>query len=188
MVSIIVPVYNVEKYIERCVNSLLNQTYKNYEIILVDDGAIDQSGIICDRLQRKYSCIRTIHQNNLGVSAARNTGIRNARGEYIAFVDGDDFVDKKYIDILLKSLNKYKADIACCRHLRTSKEYCEREEYLDKEIVFSGENILKEFLKEDMVSCCGKLYRRKIFKDLRFPVGRCFGEDIITVFKAFEAG
>ena len=97
LVSIVVPIYNVEKYLKRCVNSLLNQTYKNIEIILVDDGSTDSSGAICDQYKPKDNRIVVVHKSNGGLSDARNTGIDMARGEYIAFVDSDDYIHEDYI-------------------------------------------------------------------------------------------
>ena len=110
LISIIVPVYKAEKYLVQCVNSLLNQTYKNLEIILIDDGSPDNSGKMCDAFERNDQRIYVIHQTNRGVSAARNAGIRVATGEYICFVDADDWAVPQYIMELWKLSKQYQAD------------------------------------------------------------------------------
>ena len=113
-VSIIVPVYNVEKYIEKCLNSLISQSYKNIEIILIDDGSKDNSGKICDKYKRKDPRIKVIHKENAGVSEARNSGMQKATGEYLCFVDADDFVMNDYIEYLHQLIVKGSSDIAIC--------------------------------------------------------------------------
>lgn len=111
-VSIIVPVYNVEKYLEKCLNSLINQDYKNVEIILVDDGSTDTSGEICDKFEKIDSRIKVIHKENNGVSSARNTGLKSANGDYICFVDADDYIMKDYVEYLYELLINNNADIS----------------------------------------------------------------------------
>ena len=114
LVSIVVPVYNVEKYLERCVDSLINQTYKNIEIILVDDGATDNSGELCDKLLFKDSRIKVFHKLNGGLSDARNYGINQATGEYLLFVDSDDWVENEIVEKLYNSIEQNSADISVC--------------------------------------------------------------------------
>lgn len=121
-VSIIVPVYNVKKYIERCVNSLINQTFTNIEIILVDDGSTDGSELICDKYAEKDSRIRVVHKTNGGLSDARNTGMNLALGRYILFVDSDDYIDKNAIQKLLTVANKYNAEIVEAKAIAKSEE------------------------------------------------------------------
>lgn len=113
-VSVIIPVYNVELYLSRCIDSVLNQAFQNYEIILIDDGSSDSSGKICDIYAGNDSRISVIHQNNLGVSAARNVGIMHAKGDFITFVDADDWLDKEYLNILFQLAVSNNADISCC--------------------------------------------------------------------------
>ena len=112
LVSVIVPIYNVEAYLLRCVNSIKEQTYNNLEIILVDDGSTDSSGMIADSFAENYERIRVIHQKNGGLSAARNTGIDNTKTEYITFVDSDDYVDSNMYEVLLKNMDSKNADIS----------------------------------------------------------------------------
>lgn len=113
-ISIIIPIYNVELYLSRCIDSVLNQTFQNYEIILIDDGSIDNSGNICDIYANNYKRISVIHQKNLGVSTARNVGIMHAKGDFITFVDADDWLDKDYLAILFQLAVSNNADISCC--------------------------------------------------------------------------
>lgn len=114
LISVIIPAYNIENYIERCMESVCRQTYRNLEIIVVDDGSKDQTGTVIDRMAQKDSRIIPIHKMNEGVSAARNTGLDRARGEYIGFVDGDDFIEENMYEFLLKNAQKYQADISHC--------------------------------------------------------------------------
>lgn len=118
-ISIIVPVYNVEKYLSQCIESIINQNHKNIEIILVNDGSTDKSGDICDKYSLKDNRIKVIHKKNEGVSIARNTGLKVATGEYIAFVDGDDLVDKDIYTRLINVINNSKYDLVMCRFYRS---------------------------------------------------------------------
>lgn len=113
-ISIIIPVYNVEKYLCECIDSVLNQTFKDFELILVDDGSTDKSGIICDEYKLKDNRIKVIHQKNSGVSVARNTGISNAKNEYITFIDSDDYIDQTMYEKMSLILEKYKCDVVLC--------------------------------------------------------------------------
>ena len=113
LISVIVPVYNVEKYLGKCVDSILAQTYENLEIILVEDGTKDNSGAICDAYAAKDSRIRVIHKENGGLSSARNAGMDIARGEYFGFVDSDDWIEPKMYETLLNLAEKYHADLVC---------------------------------------------------------------------------
>lgn len=118
LISIIVPVYNVEKYLSECIDSILAQTYENFELILVDDGSPDNSGKICDKYAEKDKRIKVIHKENGGVSSARNTGLDNAEGEYIAFVDSDDIVNERYLELMYEKLIETKANICFCKMKR----------------------------------------------------------------------
>lgn len=118
LISVIVPVYNVQDYLERCVTSLLNQTYHNLEIILIDDGSTDDSLMLCKGLSEKDARIRILSQSNQGVGAVRNLGVSMATGQYLGFVDGDDWVDVDMYESLLNLILKQGADVACCAHYR----------------------------------------------------------------------
>lgn len=110
LVTVVIPVYNVEKYLKECVDSVLQQTYKELEIILIDDGSTDNSSILCDEYAEQYSAIRVLHKNNAGLSSARNVGIKEANGEYIYFLDSDDYIDKRSIEVLVSEMKTSKAD------------------------------------------------------------------------------
>jgi len=163
LISIIIPVYNAEKYLEKCIESILVQTYKEYELILVDDGSKDNSGKICDAYAEKDGRIRVIHKKNAGVSAARNTGIENAKGEFIAFVDSDDWLEKESLEILHREIIGQNADLAAGAFERITrkgniKHSFKTEAYTDGEI---AKNII------DLIGfLCGtvwaKLFRRNI--------------------------
>ena len=116
LISVIIPVYNVSQYLPRCIESVINQTYQNLEIILVDDGATDDSGVICDDYARKDPRIRVVHKENGGLSSARNAGIQIARGEYLTFIDSDDYVDRDYTEFLYELVCQYSAKMAIFSH------------------------------------------------------------------------
>ena len=125
LISVIVPVYNVERYIEKCITSIISQTYTNLEIIVVDDGSTDKSGLLCDEWQAKDSRIKTIHKVNGGLSSARNTGMNIAQGKYIAFIDSDDYIDNTMVEQLWINIKDSNAQIAICnRYYKFENEKC----------------------------------------------------------------
>ena len=171
LVSIIVPIYKVEEYLEECISSIVNQTYKNIEIILVDDGSPDRCGIICDEWAQKDSRIRVIHKENGGVSDARNAGIDSAVGTYIACVDPDDFVSDDYISTLLESIGQ--ADLCCCNYITFSET--EEKTFAVKDMVIT-EKQYWELLSDDdlsqyLIVPWNKLYRSEIWQNVRYPKG-----------------
>lgn len=195
LVSIIVPVYQVKDYIGECVESLRAQTYKNLEILLVDDGSTDGSGAMCDEYAVEDSRVRVIHQENQGPSAARNQGLDDARGEYVAFVDSDDAVVPDFIETLFGILNEYQADIAACAYIKCGADdlMCIRKEvpYIDnndnKEICMTSKKMLRQWhggYKKWETVVWNKLYRKSILDGrngvtaIRFPVGRKL-EDVL---------
>lgn len=175
LISVIVPVYNVEKYIKKCIESIINQTYNNLEIILVDDGSTDKSGKICDEYAMVDKRISVIHKENGGLSDARNCGIDVAKGKYIAFVDSDDFIDLKMYEILYNNLVKNNADISICKPYLFEK-YNEVVEAKEAEVVTVWEK--KDFytkMYDDYlmtVVAWNKLYKREIFENIRYPKGK----------------
>lgn len=186
-VSIIVPVYNVEKHLNRCLDSLVTQDYKNFEIILINDGSTDTSEKICLDYSKKFKNIKLVTQHNQGVSAARNTGIRNSSGEYITFVDSDDYVTTDYLSYLVLLLNKFNVLAAGCAHQNInpgSKEMDptigEEELLSDKEYFYRlGFNLLPSGFG---VSVHSKIYHKDLFKKVEFPEGKLF-EDSSESFK-----
>lgn len=156
LISLIVPVYNVEKYLCECIDSILSQTYKNFELILVDDGSPDNSGKICDEYAEKDSRIKVIHKENGGVSSARNVGLDNANGEYITFVDSDDTVDKQYLELMYDKITEDNYDIC----ISNSKYLLEG---------LSLKNILVKFLSGKIYQVSyGILYRKSSILGVRF--------------------
>ena len=153
LISVVVPVYNVENYMRKCIDSLLNQTLSNIEIILVDDGATDTSPKICDEYARKHSCIRVIHKQNGGLGSARNAGMKAARGKYIGFVDSDDYVSVKMYETLWNLAETNEADCAYCEFTRFWNDTVDIIPQPQQAITtYSGKEILDSYLL-DRVGC-----------------------------------
>ena len=169
LISIIVPIYNVEDYLKRCIDSILGQTYKNLEVILVDDGSPDKCGKIID------SRIKVIHKKNGGLSSARNNGLDIATGDFIGFVDSDDYIERNMYESLIEALNNNNADIATCGIIRedTNTQHKINIRTPNTEKVYLDIDAIREILlsREIGISVWSKLYKREIFSTLRFPVG-----------------
>lgn len=186
-VSVVVPIYNVEVYLARCIDSILKQTYSNLEIILVDDGATDGSGEIVDRYASLDNRIIPIHKSNGGLSDARNAGIDVATGDYICFVDSDDLIHSQYVETLLKLCVKNDCDIAQCRFERSSLDTFSTEEGNGEVIFFDSIGILNAIYSEknvETIVAWNKLYKRELFEQIRYPKGRIH-EDEATLYKVF---
>lgn len=186
LISVIVPVYKAEPYIEACVASILNQTYRDFELILVEDGSPDRSGEICDALARTDSRIRVLHKANGGAATARNAGLDTAKGKYIAFIDGDDVIHQEYLQFLVWLLEKHDADIAMCHYDFFTEEGVWSNESPDmaaEVTLVTGAEILQDFsnhcYRMRMISMCMKIFRKEIFDDLRLPVGSTEEDSII---------
>ncbi len=187
-ISIIVPVYKVEDYLDRCMESLVKQTFHDLEIILVDDGSPDRCGRMCDIWEQRDERIRVIHKSNGGLSEARNKGIEAAVGDYIAFIDSDDWVDADMMELLYKTAQKHQADIAECSWRCIYADKIE-EETKNTGAVITGDSIFAlqgemrwEYFKP---IACNKIYdRRRIFRDVRYPSGKLH-EDEFTTHLAF---
>ena len=186
LISVIVPVYKVEDYLGRCVDSLLNQTYENLEIILVDDGSPDRSGAICDDYAARDPRIRVIHKPNGGLSSARNAGIDIARGEYLGFVDSDDWMDLHTYEWMMDMALSENVKLVCAGRYDYSSWTGERTKGLcpTRREVISGEELAKRiFLWKDVDSAAGdKLYHRSLFEDLRYPLG-VVSEDLPVTYR-----
>lgn len=187
LVSIIVPVYKVPDFINRCVESLVSQTYKNIEIILVDDGSPDDCPAICNRLAEKDDRIVVIHKENGGLSSARNAGIDRASGDYIAFVDGDDFVTADYVEVLLKACKENNVKLSVCGYYEYYSDDNMKAFVSDKSYVLTGDDAVRDIftMKNDVhVVAWNKLYARELFKDgnIKYAEGKLH-EDVFTTYK-----
>lgn len=176
-ISIIVPIYNMEKYLKICIVSLMHQTYQNIEIILVDDGSTDTSGEICDYYSKQDTRIKTIHQKNKGVAAARNCGVSVATGEFIGFVDPDDWIEETMYEEMMEVLRKNKADICMCDFVYEYDGVTEdvtRKKPLLKSEIFTGEDAIHRlFLNNTFfyTMLWNKLFKRTLWMGIRFPEG-----------------
>ena len=181
--TVVVPVYNVEKYLEKCISSIIGQTYSNIEIILVDDGSTDNSSAMCDRYAEEDSRVTVIHQKNTGVSAARNTGIENANGEYIAFIDGDDYISNQMMECLYNRIVSDHSDVAICGYRCVDDMGHELNIATVEDAIVSGAEALRIHYERNthgiMAITWNKLYRRRLFEFVRFPEGkRCEDEAV----------
>ena len=178
-ISVIVPVYNVAPYLERCVESLINQAYPCMEIILIDDGSTDNSGQIADVLANEYSNVIVIHQKNEGVSAARNAGLRRSTGDYIGFVDPDDFVDRDMYAYLYEQIQKHNADIAACTWVNEYEDNTPVSVLNGTNAIFSAEEAVTYDLFYGMFITCNKLFSRKTCYNVFYDEKVINGEDRI---------
>lgn len=190
-ISVIVPVYRVEKYLSDCIESILNQTFADFELILVDDGSPDRCGEICDEAAKHDARVHVIHQKNAGLSAARNAGIEIARGSWLSFVDADDFVALNFLEALHKAATRAQADCAVCSFYLTDSTGARIEASYPVEVengVRTGVSVLEtvqEHLNVPYIVAWNKLYRRELFETLRYPVGRQ-NEDVFVFAELFD--
>ncbi len=182
-ITVIVPVYNAEKYICECIESILNQTFGDLELILVDDGSPDNCGKICDEYAEKDNRVRVFHQKNRGVSVARNLGIDNAQGEYITFVDSDDYILPYALELLYHDIVFSNADISCASGRKKCSNTIEALEK-SKCIIWRDNDSVKKSLLDNgaLYSSCRKLYKKEFLDDIRFEEGRKIHEDSFFVF------
>ena len=185
-ISVIVPVYKVELYLRRCIDSILGQTFTDFELILVDDGSPDNCPAICDEYAAKDSRVHVIHQENGGLSAARNAGIdwasANSDSEWISFVDSDDWVHSQYLEILFQAVEQYKVKISMCPLMRVTETVPDASveefqiELLQPDVAYTYKN------KGIAAYACGRLYAKECFSSIRYPVGKLW-EDVFTTHK-----
>ncbi len=191
LVSVIVPIYKVAPFIEKCVTSLLAQTYTELEIILVDDGSPDDCPAICDAFAAQDNRVRVIHQENGGLSAARNAGIRAATGAYLAFVDGDDFVSPDYIAVMLNACEENNTKMAACGYIEYYSDEKSTVVCVDETVILSAkEAVIDIFTMKNQVQVMAwnKLYARELFDntDICYPVGKIH-EDVFTTYRCCAA-
>ena len=183
LISVIVPVYNCASYLGKCVESLLAQTYPNLEIVLVDDGSTDDSGKRCDEYAQKYPQVKVIHQKNGGVSAARNAGITQARGEYIGFVDSDDYVAEDMYSYLYGFIQTYQVPLAVCNYADVRGPKITPREPPLAAGAYPTEQALLKLIRQ--MSVCNKLFSKRLWGTLRFSSQVSYGEDLEIVFELF---
>lgn len=186
LISVIIPVYNVERYLKKCVNSILNQTYQNIEVILVDDGSLDSSGVICDQLKEQDTRVHVIHKKNGGLSDARNAGLEQANGDYYYFIDSDDFVDMTILEELYSNLVKTKADISLCDLIYCDEDMKNLNEIYHHQniptVVLSKKEYWNLLMKDEnaaLIVAWNKLYKKEIFQKLRYPVNKLHEDEFI---------
>lgn len=182
LVSIIVPVYNVEKYLSDCIVSICNQTYSQLEIILIDDGSTDSSGQICEQYRQIDNRIRVFHQKNAGAACAKNVGLDNASGEYICFVDSDDYISSDYIYNLIHAIKDSNADIIECTFFTVFKNKVDRQTFKSSKERFTSLEYLSEYIKDWKCSLLwNKLFRSSLLQNVRFKKGRrCIDDEFFT--------
>lgn len=187
-ISVIIPAYNIEKYIVRCLESVCRQTYPNLEIIVVDDGSSDNTGRIADDFAKKDKRITVIHKENAGVSAARNTGLDCAQGDYIGFVDGDDMIDSDMYELLMQNALKYQADISHCGYQMVFPNRVDY--YYNTGEIFVQDNSqgVYDLVKADKVEpgLCNKLYRKELLDGIRLDENIRINEDFLFNYQMFK--
>lgn len=190
LLSVIVPVYNVQSYLMECVESIEAQTIADRQIILVDDGSTDNSGSVCDELAAKYSDIQVIHKKNGGLGSARNAGLDVAKGVYVGFVDSDDYIAPDMYEVLCQTMQEHSCEAACCNRYRHIEQNGEKhiEKYkasgICSEEIFSTREALQCLLLDRGLtySACDKLFKRELFDTNRFPMNKLPSEDIPCIF------
>lgn len=191
LISVIVPVYNVEKYLNRCVESIVNQTYENLEIILVDDGSTDNCPEICEEWAEKDNRIKVVHKQNGGLSSARNAGMDIMHGEYVLFIDSDDYIDLKMAEEMYKKISKDDYDVCLCNSNSVDNDYNIIYTSQNKSVIFEGKDIIYNFLSAavfDSFSVCDKMYKVSVLKNnnLRFDETIKWGEDYPFNYHCFK--
>ena len=181
LISIIVAVYNIEEYLRRCLDSILAQTYDNIEILLVDDGSTDSSAKICDEYGAKDTRITVIHQENRGLSGARNTALKVAKGDYIGFVDGDDYINPDMYERMINAMESSGAMLAGCSYMQVG-DGVEAWEYSDRVLELTKEEFMHAYIWDDQPfhiynSVWSKLFKKELVEGIEFPIGKC-SEDI----------
>lgn len=187
LITVIIPVFNAEEHLEKCIKSVLNQTYKNIEVLLIDDGSDDKSKEICDNYQRKDFRIKVIHQENKGVAMARNRALEMSNGDFIGFVDSDDYIEQDMFELLHKNLKNSDADISICGYYNVKNGVISNSSKVN---IYEIMNTEEAFIKIGTEGSLGvvlwnKLYRKKLFKNIQFPKGRV-SEDWIVIYKLFD--
>lgn len=186
--SVVLPVYNVESYLRKCIDSILNQTYKDFELIIVDDGSTDQSSEICDTyLTNPF--VTVIHRQNGGLSTARNTGIEAAKGEYITFCDSDDWIEPEMYSQMVRNIKETNSDIVVCGHRVVSESGKVLEEVTTEDMVLDGKTATKYILEDKLIQsfAWNKIYKKTLFNDIRYPENRIYEDTACTYLLFYES-
>lgn len=184
LISIILPVYNIEEYLNKCIDSLFKQTYTNIELVIVDDGSSDICSKLCDSYVELDDRVKVFHKSNGGLSDARNYGILKAKGEFVTCVDPDDYVDSDYVEYLYTLIKTFNTKMSICQHRVVYKDHCiDYGKEIDSEML-SAEQCIERMLYHDVIdtSAWAKLYHKSLFDNVTYPVGKLF-EDIATTYK-----
>lgn len=185
MTSLIIPIYNAEQYLRRCMDSVLGQDYTDIEVVLVDDGSVDDSGRMCDEYAAKDARVRAFHQPNQGASIARLNGLKIARGEYVTFVDSDDWIDSQYVSALFQMAAQYKVNVCACdvKRVKESEEFT-HDYAIQQPEVLDYEELMPRFFKYEFWGFPGKLYLRRALMQIPFPKPT-LSEDYLVMSKLF---
>lgn len=190
MISVIVPVYNAEKYLSKCIKSIINQTYKNLEIILVDDGSTDSSPKICDEFADKDERIKVIHKANGGVSSARNAGLNCFNGEYVTFIDSDDYIESNMFELIAEAIKGKDVDLVFIREKSVNLEgktiYINGDSPSGKILYFDREKAEERIIKMQINGMCDKTYKRSLIENIRVLEGKKHGEDLLFNIQVLE--
>lgn len=187
LISVIIPVYNVKRYLKKCLDSIIYQTYKDLQIIIIDDGSNDGSELICDEYSKKDSRIMVLHQKNSGVSAARNNALDEANGDYISFIDADDYLEPEMYEVMITDITKYEADIAICgvNNIYEDNSYKNKNFSIDsKTRTLNYEEFLRRMINNNIsTSIWNKLFSKKLLENIKFNEKRRIGEDFEFLLK-----
>lgn len=179
-ISVVVPVYKVEAYLSRCVESILGQSFSDFELILVDDGSPDRCGAYCDAYERKDPRVRVIHQENGGLSAARNSGIDIAQGQWITFIDSDDWIHPDYLRLLYDGVSSHGVKIAVGRYAQVGDDTAVDDSAINAKALLVGPEDLWVSSRTNATVAWAKLYHRSLFHELRYPVGKYHEDEYVT--------
>lgn len=186
LISVIVPIYNVELYLRQCLDSIIGQTYQNLEIILVDDGSTDNSGYICDAYASSDNRIKVIHKENSGVADARNVGLAASTGQYIGWVDPDDWIEPDMFEYLMSNMKQYSSDITVCGRAEQYSQRVKLRAWKGLELLNTEQALQQLIIDQQMGSYLwDKLWKKTLYDEIEFPTGRTF-EDISVIHKLFE--
>lgn len=185
-ISVIVPIYNCEQYIRKCIKSILNQTFKEFELILIDDGTQDKSGEICDEFSKIDERIVVIHQHNQGVSKTRQNGLNMSKSKYVTFIDSDDYVKEDYLYNLYNHIINSNADFVCCNSIDIGENLPKNFRIMKDEIISDKARLLTDYFNGKRYAYCiwGKLFKKDIFKDIEFPEMK-YAEDTCIILNLF---